>query len=51
VDGSIHDDQRGYDEARDQIIAGRGLRILRLSNDDVLNDLQRTLQQIETFAG
>jgi very-short-patch-repair endonuclease len=46
VDGSVHDAQRGYDEARDQLLSGLGLRIIRIANDDVEKHLERVLRQI-----
>ena len=46
VDGGIHEAQQGHDIARDQIIAGRALRVIRFTNDDVLNNLQDVLRQI-----
>ena len=51
VDGSIHEDQRGHDEARDELLAGRALRVIRFANDDVLNNLARVLHQIAVAAG
>ncbi|MGI8915884.1 MAG: endonuclease domain-containing protein [Chloroflexota bacterium] len=48
VDGLIHVAQPDYDRERDRILAGRGLRILRLSNDDVLHTLPTTLERIST---
>jgi very-short-patch-repair endonuclease len=50
VDGEIHQDQQGHDAARDQILAGRGLRVIRLTNDEVLGDLRGALRRIETLA-
>jgi very-short-patch-repair endonuclease len=46
VDGRIHETQRGHDIARDQILAGRALRVIRFTNDDVLNNLQDVLRRI-----
>jgi very-short-patch-repair endonuclease len=46
IDGGIHEAQQGHDIARDQILAGRALRVIRFTNDDVLNDLQDVLRQI-----
>jgi very-short-patch-repair endonuclease len=46
VDGGIHRDQQGHDEARDRIFTSRGLRILRFTNDAVLERLDDVLTQI-----
>lgn len=50
VDGGVHDEQRDYDAARDRIIAARGLRVLRLTNEQVLRDLPATLHAIRDAA-
>lgn len=46
VDGQVHDEQPDYDEERDQILAARGLRTLRLSNDEVQRDMTGVLARI-----
>jgi very-short-patch-repair endonuclease len=51
VDGSVHAAQRHHDAERDHIISARGLRILRISNDDVLHHLPATLERISTACG
>jgi len=39
IDGSPHRAQQGYDRIRDDHFARRGIRVLRLSNVSVRNDL------------
>jgi very-short-patch-repair endonuclease len=51
VDGSVHDEQAEYDAARDGILATRGIRILRFSNDAVMNDLTGVLDVIQAAIG
>jgi very-short-patch-repair endonuclease len=51
IDGSVHATQAAYDTERDTILAARGLRILRLANDRVVNDLSGCLQTILDAAG
>ena len=46
VDGSVHQQQIGYDAERDRVLAGRGLCILRVTNDEVLHDLAGVLERI-----
>ena len=46
VDGSIHDTQGEYDANRDHVFAEDGLRTLRVTNDDVLLQMQPTLLRI-----
>jgi very-short-patch-repair endonuclease len=46
VDGEIHETQREYDAERDRILAGEGVRVLRVTNADVLQRLPETLERI-----
>ena len=46
VDGSVHATQAAYDAERDRILAARGLRVLRVSNAEVLQDCPAVLAQI-----
>ena len=50
VDGGIHQQQADYDLARDQILSGRGLRVIRFSNESIHSDLENVLAEIQTFA-
>jgi len=45
LDGSVHQEQWQYDELRDQTIAGIGVRVLRISNDAML-DVEAILEHI-----
>jgi imidazole glycerol-phosphate synthase subunit HisF len=49
VDGSIHDvpEQRRRDEQRQAALESAGLRVLRFTNDEVLNDLARVIVAIQ----
>ncbi len=48
VEGRIHEkaDQREYDDARFSDLSSRGLRILRIKNEDVLEDVEKVLQKV-----
>lgn len=46
LDGPIHDTQREYDRERDAYLAAHGLRVLRFTNDAILNDLDGVLRTI-----
>ena len=46
ADGAIHNLQADYDRQCDEVIARRGLKILRFSNDRILTDLQNVLAEI-----
>ena len=48
VDGAVHDASAAYDAERDRILSARGLRILRLTSAQVINDLADCLVAIRT---
>ena len=50
VDGGVHAAQAGYDLERDQVLAQRGLRVLRISNAEVERDLAGVLARIAAEA-
>ena len=37
LDGGVHEEQWQYDESRDKAIASRGVRVLRISNEAMLD--------------
>ena len=46
VDGPVHLQQAQADQERDQALAAAGVQVLRLTNDQVLNDLPSALAAI-----
>jgi very-short-patch-repair endonuclease len=46
VDGGIHQHQVEYDAARDKVLTARGLRVLRIRNEDVRRRLEEVLARI-----
>ena len=52
VEGGIHEkpDQKEYDALRFEELKTRGLKILRLKNEEVLNNLNAVLKQITTLS-
>ena len=50
VDGPVHDHQPGDDAERDEILSGRGIRVMRVRNDEVRRDLPAVLDRIMTCA-
>lgn len=48
LDGAVHDDQADYDEQRDATLAEKGLRVLRISNREMLNP-SAVLKKIADF--
>ena len=51
VDGEIHREQQAYDARRDKILENMGLRVLRYSNEDVLQGLPKVLIQLKELLG
>lgn len=37
IDGGIHEEQKDYDKLRDSIINQHGIKVIRFTNEDVLN--------------
>jgi very-short-patch-repair endonuclease len=52
VDGSVHDEanQAEYDAARTEALNQRGIRVLRIRNEDVQHDIWGVLGRIAEFA-
>jgi very-short-patch-repair endonuclease len=46
VDGSIHDFTRARDMARTKVLENRGLKVLRVMNSEVENNLNDVLDRI-----
>ena len=46
VDGGIHKQQKGHDAQRNRVFAERGLRVVHVRNEDVLDDVSSVLKQI-----
>ena len=46
LDGSIHDTQEEYDKLRDQVILEKGIQILRISNQEILEDIEKVKSKI-----
>ena len=46
VDGEIHQQQAEYDAERDRVLSARGLRLLRIKNEQVRQNLDSVLARI-----
>jgi very-short-patch-repair endonuclease len=46
IDGAVHQEQWEYDAQRDQVLAARGLRVLRVKNNEIHDDLAGVLARI-----
>ncbi len=51
ADGGIHNDknQKDYDEQRTHFLNSYGLIVIRFRNEDVLNDLEKVCEKIESY--
>ena len=50
VDGEIHAYQTEYDDARTTKLTDFGCRVLRFTNEQIMNDLPNVLAEIRRFA-
>jgi len=50
VDGGVHEDQREYDAERDRIMTSRGLRVFRVTNEEIQQNLEGVLERIASEA-
>ncbi|MFA5799589.1 MAG: UDP-N-acetylmuramoyl-L-alanine--D-glutamate ligase [Candidatus Peribacteraceae bacterium] len=50
IDGSVHDnnEQRQYDHEREKALGEYGIQILRFTNEEVLNDIEKIINQIKS---
>ena len=46
VDGPVHEQQSDYDVERDRILSARNLHVLRVTNEQVISDLDGVLARI-----
>ncbi len=49
IDGRIHDKQKDYDDLRQELVSGRGINFIRISNDDVNRDVKLLLDNIKSY--
>ena len=46
IDGKIHDNQIEYDTERDKVLSARGLRLLRIKNEEIRDNIDKVLKRI-----
>ena len=51
IDGAVHDDQHDYDNARTAAIKVLGLRVMRFTNNDIMQDTRRVIDRILSIVG
>ena len=47
ADGPVHLFKKRYDKNRDEVLAGLGLKILRFTNDEIIEDPDGVLEKIK----
>jgi len=48
IDGSSHEDKKGFDRNRDADLAGSMVKVVRFSDDDVMNNIGSVLERIRS---
>ena len=51
IDGEVHESQKQYDEKRDRVFQERGLKVLRITNEEVYRDLDEVVGRIAAICG
>ncbi len=50
IDGGVHLKQKNYDTFRQEIIENKGYQFLRFSNKEIINNLPKVLNQLESLS-
>jgi very-short-patch-repair endonuclease len=51
IDGEIHNDRSEYDDGREAEIEEYDVKVIRFSNDQVINDIESVIKKIRTVVG
>ena len=51
IDGGVHELQKDYDKLRDYIINQHGIKVIRFSNEDVINHGDQVMDRLKLEAG
>ncbi len=49
IDGKIHDTQKEYDEKRTKFIEAQGIKVVRFTNDEVIQNIELVLTKIKSL--
>ena len=49
IDGEIHNEKLGYDKVRDDFLKGCGIKVLRFTNEEVLENLEGVMERLVEF--
>jgi very-short-patch-repair endonuclease len=47
LDGSVHLKQKSYDEHRDYILSSLGMKVIRISNDKIMNNINSVIELLK----
>jgi len=47
IDGGYHDKRKYYDSERDKRLAWRGIKVIRFSDKEIINDLEKVKKRIK----
>jgi very-short-patch-repair endonuclease len=47
IDGWVHEKQKDYDRARDKILKSKGIKIIRIKNKWIVEDLDGVMRKLE----
>ena len=46
LDGDVHIQRKDYDKARDHIMKSMGIKVIRISNEDVASNMKRVISSV-----
>ena len=49
IDGSVHAQQKGYDENRTYLLNFLGYNVIRFKNEEILNDVSSVLKSLKQY--
>ena len=49
VDGEYHNEQLDYDEGRTAELENLGITVIRFTNDEVMNDIDKVVEEIKKY--
>ena len=49
IDGKIHERQKDYDELRQQLIEEKGIKFIRITNEEINKDIRILFSKISEF--
>ncbi len=47
VDGGVHESQNEYDHARTELLRAKNIKVIRIKNEDIFNNINRVLINVK----